>query len=285
MLSADSLYLQGSTHPVCQDYTKTGIHDSNAFAYGVLADGCSSSHDTDIGARLLVLATAQRFQNLQRLCYEDLTEILRKTKRLIECLPVATSCLDTTLLTLSVDLEKKEAQFHITGDGMLLARKRGTPVYDVLRKHFPKNVPWYLSYQLNVERFYALLAAGLQIDYSEGCLDMEKKTWKMLFHDTLEITLDTFNALETFPFHVTHEETFSTENHDLFLMVSDGLESFVDEEKHLVPWEEVLYTLLDFKNFNGDFVKRRLGRAVKEFQKKHWVHEDDLSIAAIYVGE
>jgi hypothetical protein len=40
----------------CQDYALSGV--TRHLAYAVVADGCSSGGKTDIGARVLALATA-----------------------------------------------------------------------------------------------------------------------------------------------------------------------------------------------------------------------------------
>src|ERR1043166_7427722 len=65
-VNADSVFRIGSTHAVCQDYAVAGdctaaiSRADGACAprgpYAILSDGCSSSPDTDTGARLLVKA-------------------------------------------------------------------------------------------------------------------------------------------------------------------------------------------------------------------------------------
>ncbi|HYO91642.1 MAG TPA: hypothetical protein VEQ40_08400, partial [Pyrinomonadaceae bacterium] len=67
-MNADSAFLIGATHAVCQDYAVAGngtpderaaVSNLQANPYVILSDGCSSSPDTDIGARLLVKAAEQ----------------------------------------------------------------------------------------------------------------------------------------------------------------------------------------------------------------------------------
>ncbi|MFN2514557.1 MAG: protein phosphatase 2C domain-containing protein, partial [Pyrinomonadaceae bacterium] len=67
-MNVDSAFIIGATHAVCQDYAVAGnglpthqARDENSPAapYLILSDGCSSSPDTDIGARLLVKAAEQ----------------------------------------------------------------------------------------------------------------------------------------------------------------------------------------------------------------------------------
>ena len=63
-MNADSVFNIGATHAVCQDYViarsgETTFGSPNAGPYIILSDGCSSSPDTDMGARLLVKAMDQ----------------------------------------------------------------------------------------------------------------------------------------------------------------------------------------------------------------------------------
>jgi hypothetical protein len=50
-MKADSYFEIGSTHQVCQDYALA--YASDDFAYAIMSDGCTSSLNTDIGARLV----------------------------------------------------------------------------------------------------------------------------------------------------------------------------------------------------------------------------------------
>ena len=64
-MNADSAFRMGSTHAVCQDYAVASAWTAAAHTDGaappprpyiILSDGCSSTPDTDVGARLLVKA-------------------------------------------------------------------------------------------------------------------------------------------------------------------------------------------------------------------------------------
>lgn len=51
-MNSDSLFVIGSDHDICQDYV--AHHNNGVKSYIVLADGCSGSKDSDVGARVLV---------------------------------------------------------------------------------------------------------------------------------------------------------------------------------------------------------------------------------------
>ncbi len=290
MLSADSLYLQGSSHTVCQDYARSGVITSyaDAFAYGIVSDGCSSSPDTDIGARLTVLET----EHVLLTCpnpNEPLTRWLPKiaygVRDRADMLHVSPQCSDATLLEMHFCPQKKEVGFSMIGDGYLIARHKNTSQYRILQRTFTNNTPWYLSYTTFPERFRQLVEQEIRIEYLSHHLDVDKGivTTTPLYTTTITKENCSLHSPE-------HRDTFTTYYYDLFLVLSDGVDSFVEtnqetREKRAIPATEVLLDLLDFKNFTGEFVTRRLRKAVKEFQKKHWIHEDDLAIAAIYVGD
>ena len=59
--NADAFFSIGKTHMVCEDYARAGTQQ-NGLPYALVCDGCSSSPDTDIGARLLGMAAATTFQ-------------------------------------------------------------------------------------------------------------------------------------------------------------------------------------------------------------------------------
>ena len=58
--TTDSVFAIGASHvatgKACQDYTLSRASDT--YAYAIVSDGCSSGGMTDVGARVLALATA-----------------------------------------------------------------------------------------------------------------------------------------------------------------------------------------------------------------------------------
>ena len=56
----DHLLKKGKTHKICEDYIISGY---NPAPYIILSDGCSSSKNTDVGARVLCHVAKQYLEN------------------------------------------------------------------------------------------------------------------------------------------------------------------------------------------------------------------------------
>ena len=75
-------------------------------------------------------------------------------------------------------------------------------------------------------------------------------------------------------------------------IMSDGVHSFYEtvltetsKINKSISYIDVLKELLTFKNYNKAFVQRRMNKFRKNCVKKNWANADDLSLAAIYIGE
>ena len=77
---------------------------------------------------------------------------------------------------------------------------------------------------------------------------------------------------------------------DLVLVLSDGASSFhrpVGDRgaTESVPVSEVAAEMLAVKNYGGEFITRRAKRFLKDAYARGWYHDDDFSVAAIYMGD
>ena len=147
-LHTNSYFALGKTHTVCQDYANNFTSEHGAMILAV-SDGCSSSPDTDFGARFIVQA-AMTEPNMNP---KEIVAVANKASNFL-CLPA--SCLDATLLVARALPEGRTPEHPygvavettIWGDGVLFVRfKDGkTQLIDV---EFEQNTPAYLSYWLD----------------------------------------------------------------------------------------------------------------------------------------
>lgn len=274
MTIADVHFAIGQTHGVCQDY---GLADdpgqsglSDYLAYAIVCDGCSSSPDTDWGARFLARAGASAFRPFDALNVVQRADIYRKT---LELDPHA---LDATLLLIR-ETENRDAEVIVYGDGVVVARKRDGSGYQSWAISFNLNAPAYLTYLLEPDRLAAYRRAGggvKTIVENNGTAYSSSPPTRVSNPD--EIVPDLNPAFY---------RVFSRAEYDLVLVMSDGAESFQKRDGTRfvpVPLADVLYQVMDFKTLTHGFIKRRLGRFLGKFCPQNgWAHNDDFAVAGM----
>lgn len=267
----DSGFAQGATHPVCQDYARAGVAGTRA--YGLVADGCSSSPDTDVGARGLVLAAERLLQQGS----EDLAQA-------VEHVPPEPSAQsrDATLASLVAHEGAVCARFF--GDGGYLALERtGTLV--VGKIEFVNGYPLYLNYSLPS-------ASGRRAAFFQqpNAAEARRRVLRVSPDGTVSETEESFHAGGL----LTQESTFSFRTFSFVAVVSDGLFALqrLDSTRgrQWVAVDEA--TTLDFARSlttvvspSGRFVERRLRHTLDNLGKIGVRTGDDISIAAVYVPE
>ena len=60
---------------------------------------------------------------------------------------------------------------------------------------------------------------------------------------------------------------------------------FLRNNRERVPDVEIIKELVGFKNYQGQFVKRRAKAFHRFADKNNLSHQDDLSVATIHIGE
>lgn len=260
-MHADSSYVMGMGHRVCQDYARAGrTPQEYPLVYGIVSDGCSSSPDTDVGARLLAL-TAERLMRdyYDREWMDHIFLDLRPMALFAEqdrkgALPdLPQEALDATLLFVATDRPDR-ARFACMGDGVIAAKDWGGElrIWDV---EAPDGYPRYPNYVNNDLRRASVEAGALWFVHFPG--GGEYRTSKV----------------------VSFEQ--KVEGAAVVAIFSDGVRSFTDAERRPIPSAEIVAELMAFKGYQGAFVQRRLHAFLKAAAKRGWRHEDDLAMAAI----
>ena len=169
-MNADSAFVIGAAHAVCQDYARAGNNLPAALAantgqspspYVIVSDGCSSSPDTDVGARLLAKAAEQALLAPVKLSVSAITEAhaeaARRALRWAKLTGLSPQAVDATLLT--AHLSGDELIVGCSGDGVIVLES-WLGVADVYVISFASGYPLYPSYAHQPERLLALRRSG-----------------------------------------------------------------------------------------------------------------------------
>jgi hypothetical protein len=271
-MNADSAINIGATHSLCQDYV---VAQSDG-AYVILSDGCSSSPDTDIGARLVVKAAEKIFTEQGS---DDVERLHHQAARLAlgwaGSIGISAQSVDATLLTAHVSGESLIVA--CSGDGVIVLESR-EGVLDVYVVSSPSGYPFYPCYAYQPERLSELI--------SNGRTTKEINHFRRSPADKRFVLLDVTtsdSATEVFDFHAS--------DYKYAAIASDGIDSFFHTQQSAtgkrvenVSVLDVLTEFWSFKNSHGAFVERRLKRFTKDVQANGWQHADDLSIGVINLG-
>lgn len=285
MIQSDAAFCIGKTHKVCQDYA---LADNNraAFRSVWLSDGCSSSPNTDIGARLLAHGIQQRLSGFGPVAAADTAELqqtlldtlirknLRFAARSAKQMGIPSAFLDATLLGLVEAGDRQSVYAVLYGDGaVVFGRTDGTR--EVYRSQYPAGYPYYPAYAGDPDRFacwnqvagnpHTITRTTLLPDGSVG---------------------DNCTFVPEAPYHLLRQPI---ETLCFAVVLSDGIESFQNRigpetcsTVKAVDYLSVIQELTAFKNFRGEFVHRRMHKFKKDCTQRGWHHNDDISVAALY---
>lgn len=268
-LVLDSWYTIGKLHLFCEDYVCQG---ATPFPHIILADGCSASPDSDLGARLLVLNARRLLSQFASSAFDETgriaqhwrmgRRIIRRAARQARDLGLDEGILDATLLIAWCDSDT--VHVHLYGDGCIVTRST-TGTIAAIQVEYAENAPYYLSYLLDAER------GAL---YREAIGDARQGQRISYLHEEGATTrLELFDAPTVFSFNLA---TFPT-----IAVSTDGLQSFMnaDTGERVNPLE-VAQRLLDFPNLDAGFVKRRTHEVLAEYGRRRVVNLDDLGWGA-----
>ena len=273
-MNADSTLNIGSTHSLCQDYVIARNGDRDP--YVVLSDGCSSSTDTDIGARLLVRAMDQRLVANTGSDMEEMhTECARIALGWAAVMGVPAQAVDATLM--SAHVSGADLIVACSGDGVIVLESQ-MGALDVFEVSSPSGYPFYPCYMHQPERLAAL------VDNDRSRKEVRHFRRNSASEPLKLLEVNTSDSL-------TEILKLNASDYKYAAIASDGIDSFLHSQQSIngkrveaVPLTAILETFWSFKNSHGAFVERRMKRFRKDTQAKGWQHADDLSLGVIYLG-
>jgi len=270
-MNADSVFMIGTTHTICQDYSTSS--DLLKASFVVISDGCSTSPETDIGARLMVRATAER---LIKQTHDDLPalhqEAAGQALKWAQSIGLPPQSVDATLLTLYCDGE--DLIIGASGDGVVILQSHSR-MRDVYSISFPSGFPLYPTYSFQGDRLAAWHA--------------NENAYKEVKHFQGDSTLDLVEAVTSSDLTEVFREKAS--DYEYAVVFSDGIHSFYERQEtrtsrllNAIAMDQVIEEIVSFKSGTGAFVERRAKKFASRCRVKGWHHFDDLAIGAIYLG-
>lgn len=285
-MHADSHFVTGKTHAVCEDYA---LADNNkGYPLILLSDGCSSSKHVDVGARILAHCCRHRLRSVEIVKMverEHLGDVLDfYDKYFRQTIWIANSarrgmglpeeCLDATLL--AVTTLPGDVIVSVAGDGVFALRDSKHQVIRIFQIEYKTNAPYYMSYQLDPQR-----NENFHRDFSPT----KHVTEVILNLKTGEIE---DKAEEDISDSISYWHFYKSD-YDIIALFSDGIETFrlstIHDIEYTYKAHEIVRELFEFKTLKGSFVQRRCKRFLKNCENQKAQHDDDFSMAAIYLGD
>jgi len=285
--STDSYYHIGAAHLTagkpCQDYAAShSFSDDSACA--VVSDGCSTGGRTDIGARILALATIESIarNRAKTGCNVSPTFIKEESHDILLTVEDQLGLLPEDMLAtcLYCYLDQHGGFVHLQGDGVVALKYKHSGLV-IHRFDWAKNAPYYPSYSIqDASRYIAMLHSGnpetavlSQVIASKN----ESGAWEESRVDIpiavaapgykIEVSLDQAEALE------------------FVAVFSDGVTQIgkVSGGEGMLNWRDMVTEFMSFKTTAGDFAKRRMLRGIRDLHKTGNGPIDDIGYAVIHI--
>lgn len=271
-INIDGILEKGKLHKVCEDYIVWGTFP---VPHIILSDGCSSSKNVDIGSRILVHSAQIVLREYSNRISDFFVvsdigkETIKKASDVAYSLGLPQTCLDCTLIIAYVDQEVLRVIMY--GDGYVFVRSKNVFRYEYLE--FAENCPYYLSYELEPQRCKAH-----EKKVGNGCSVVVSRSSVILGETDGDRYLRPHNFI--------YAREFPIQDVEYLAISSDGIGSFMDTKKGgSIAFSQVAHEFLSFKNLAGEFVQRRVGRALKDYKKENIESLDDLSFGVFHITQ
>lgn len=294
-MHADRYFEIGTAHAVCEDYALAGTE--GGLSWAIVSDGCSSSRNTDVGARVLSHIAKAALHHLHRsgklgdrVFLEDEFPMFLRNYVITEALEVKADMrldydsFDATLLVafVSVPMSGRGTWGVVTfGDGNVVLKVPEDTKYPAMAKihkvrmHYETNAPYYLSYGMSNEK---------DVAYRQ-VFGRERRLNVLHDLDWTPVNVESNDPYSPWSFKMcgSFDEVTTPERIILF---SDGLDSYENKDR-AIPFnnDAALQSMIGYKSLAGEFVQRRMKAFRKECTKAEVSHYDDVSCAAITLVE
>lgn len=276
-------YFEIAAHyQVCEDYAISGTYQD--MAYAIVCDGCSSSENSDVGARLMAHIAKGVIMYLKDRNLLGSPEFVNHFKELIvrkgievkNSLGLSTDAFDATLLV-HIAFDSKILSIA-WGDGYIMYKTKDSKhlVYDI---SFSTGAPYYLSYEMSTSKKQKYMD-----EFGEGTITIKNMT--LSAEGAIEWERSITNPIIA---ESLYKEAYASMI-SFATVSSDGLGTYQDNpkgikedgtEKRKYKAIEIIPQMMAYKTIAGEFVIRRMHRMKTDMAKANIIHFDDISCASI----
>jgi hypothetical protein len=271
-MKLDSCFRSAIGKEICQDYS---LHGESPFPFIIVSDGCSSSEQVDVGARILC-HSAHKYLTSDIFEPDKFNgeEVINYAKTISQDMGLSDYALDATLLI--AYCINGVIRVFMFGDGYVIVKKKEDigPYTWATTRHYYGNAPYYLNYLTSPER-KALYKDSLKHETGD----------ELSITETIRYSEDEsgVNRPEPKISTVVYDVPFScgllSDEVDFVMLASDGISSFFGPKNFHVPDFMIINDICSFKNSTGSFVKRRTTRMLEEWKKTMTFNYDDVAFA------
>jgi hypothetical protein len=278
-MKTDTFIEIGSQHKICEDYMISGDN------YIILADGCSSSENSEMGARFLCYM-AKRFlsDHRERKFNESFATglgdwVIYNSETLIRQLGLRKTCLDATLVV--AYLKDNFVNIIMYGDGHIILQPEIESKYEIISvdyKSGSKSMPYYLRYI---------------IDSQGRTMYHKAKVTKTISIDTIDQYSGVHHPISwELAYDIPLINSYPIDDYKSISICSDGFGTFLTPEpdetgNKIIKVENMVPAIFEFRNSTGVFLKRQMNLLQRRLRKADtpMEHFDDLSIGTFLKEE
>lgn len=299
-MNIDTFLKIGHSHDICQDYILSG---TDPCPYIILADGCSQAKDSDIGARILC-HTALRYlkENQSRLNVINANEmgddIIKEASITKNKFYTNIDSLDSTLIIVFKSRENRSNGYRIFmyGDGVIYwTSPKGD--CNFIRVYFKPNAPGYLRYRINGYNNYINSDVRGFHEFSYRLLSKGHPTdpfYHFISEHDVQDLLIASDGVESFVFreellyktnYLNLKSAISKSPHDMMIEEFKRYnidDPYFNDSTVNTNFLNVVKEMTEFKLTSGSFLSRRVKKVMKEYLKKGFINDDDLSIGCFH---
>ena len=257
MYQVDSYFEIGSSHETlgipCQDYAVSAVNEQDYFL--MIADGCSSGRNTDLGSRVFCHYLLDLFENKQFFSFIEQPKFDKELWQAIWTKKVTGDINDYLVTTLFAFSKNNDHYVYLMGDGVF-AYTQGKYLV-IVNTEYNLNTPYYLAY-----KYTGMNTAYMNHFMKESWI---KKTISITYDLEKELIVDSVNVIETKE-SFDKFQIFKLNDIQQLTLFSDGVtqSNLYDSEKTI----ELIHKLLEFKTTTGTFVKRTCIKGIKKISKE-----------------